>query len=238
MALSKESIISAYCDLVKSNAGTPVGAKIFARETSISRYYWQGGYWRSWSAFQADAGHAPNRPTQKIPDETVLNRFARLTLEQGQIRRGADLVFKRKRDSSFSNKLCFRRWGDRDTLLAKVAEYCERRDEFLPVLKLLQRGTSANMDQRLDSLRIKGFVYLLRSGKYYKLGRSNAAGRRLRELAIQLPQKPNTVHVIETDDPEGIDQYWHTRFADRREGGERFALTPEDVRAFKKRRFQ
>ncbi len=72
----------------------------------------------------------------------------------------------------------------------------------------------------------------------YKLGRTNAAGRRLRELAIQLPQKPDTVHVIETDDPEEIEQYWHRRFAEKRQGGEWFTLGPEDLKAFKKWRFQ
>jgi hypothetical protein len=238
MAISKESILAAYSEQVKANGGRPVGERVFSRKTDMSRYYWQGGYWRSWSAFQADAGYDPNRPTQKIPDETVLNFFAQLALEQQQIPSEADLVLKRKADSSFPSKIVFRRWGDRAALLAKVAEYCQEREQFTPVLELLKSGTSAGLEHRLDSFRVTGFVYLLRSGKHYKLGRTNAVGRRLRELAIQLPEKPNTVHVIETDDPEGIEQYWHTRFAHRRKGGEWFELTPEDVRAFKKRRFQ
>jgi Meiotically Up-regulated Gene 113 (MUG113) protein len=237
MAVSKESILSAYSDLVKANVGRPVGERIFTRETGISRYYWQGGHWRSWSAFQADAGHTPNRPTQKIPDETVLKAFVQLAVEQGNIPSEADLMLKRKADPSFPNKLCFRRWGDRPALLAKVTEYCSGREDLAPVLELLH-GSSIGLDHRLEASRIKGFVYLLRSGKHYKLGRSNAVGRRLRELAIQLPEKPNTVHVIETDDPQGIEQYWHTRFEQRRKGGEWFELTPEDVGAFKKRRFQ
>jgi Meiotically up-regulated gene 113 len=235
---SKESIISTYNDLVESKGGTLIGRGVFIKETGISRHYFSGGYWRSWSAFQAEAGHSPNLPTQKIADETVLRRFAELALEYDRIPTEPDLVLKRKNDPSFPNHSCFRRWGDRNSLLGKVIEFCEGRDQFVPVLKLLQRGGSRSLDQRFDSFRVNGFVYLLRSGKHYKLGRTNATGRRLRELAIQLPKKPDTVHVIETDDPEGIEQYWHRRFSDKREGGEWFKLTSEDVQAFKKRRFQ
>ena len=43
-----------------------------------------------------------------------------------------------------------------------------------------------------------GFVYLIKSGRYYKIGRSNSSGRREYELAIQLPERASKVHEIRT----------------------------------------
>jgi hypothetical protein len=237
MANSKQEIIDAYSEMV-NDKGVLIGEGIFLRESGISRYTFRGGLWRSWAAFQAEAGYEPNKPQEKIPEEIILRAFAQLALDTNAIPTIPDLILKRKEDPSFPGISCFRRGGSQDALASKVAEYCRDKDQFAPVLTLLDDGVSKNLSRRLDSNRVGGFVYLLRSGKRYKLGRTNAVGRRLRELAIQLPQKPNTVHVIETDDPEGIEQYWHQRFADKREGGEWFALTPDDVRAFKRRRFQ
>ena len=80
-------------------------------------------------------------------------------------------------------------------------------------------------------------MYLLKSGRYYKIGRSISPGRREYELAIHLPERVKTVHTIKTDDPVGIEAYWHQRFSDRRKNGEWFELRREDVSAFRRRKF-
>ena len=54
------------------------------------------------------------------------------------------------------------------------------------------------------------------------------------KVGIQLPEKLQPVHYIKTDDPAGVELYWHTRFASKRKEGEWFALTAQDVRAFKR----
>ncbi len=81
---SRESIVKTYRTFVNERGGDPIGERVFTRETGISRYNWMGGYWRSWSAFQEAAGYSPNDPTQKIPDEILLRRFAELTLERSE----------------------------------------------------------------------------------------------------------------------------------------------------------
>jgi Meiotically up-regulated gene 113 len=84
-------------------------------------------------------------------------------------------------------------------------------------------------------------VYLVRSvdesqpggvRAFFKIGMTLDFKSRLEQIKLQLPFKVEEVHRIETDDPEGLERYWHRRFSEKRRNGEWFELSEEDVRIF------
>jgi hypothetical protein len=76
----------------------------------------------------------------------------------------------------------------------------------------------------------------MKSGRYYKIGKSDCVEKRHYELGIKLPEEIKIIHKIKTDDPNGIETYWHKRFEGKRKGGEWFDLSSSDVTAFKRRK--
>jgi hypothetical protein len=62
--------------------------------------------------------------------------------------------------------------------------------------------------------------------------------RQLTWRAARRRYLPGTVHVILTDDPEGIARYWRERFRERRLNRKSFHLSAEDINAFRWRRYQ
>ena len=116
-----------------------------------------------------------------------------------------------------------RRW------LAGSAEF----PDVTAMLPLRQTNARSPSKQAQD-----GYVYLLRSGPFYKIGKSDELERRIKEIRVALPDATCLEHSIRTDDPSGIEAYWHRRFAERRANGEWFKLTGADVLAFKRRKFQ
>lgn len=132
----------------------------------------------------------------------------------------------------------FARFGGKDKLLDAILHYCQTHhgnDDIIEILENRRHSPKAlsDMDRR-ESKLITGFVYLMKSGRHYKIGRTASVGSRERQLAIKLPVPPTTIHSIETDDPSGVEAYWHKRFAEKRGEGEWFDLSPDDIKAFKR----
>lgn len=152
-----------------------------------------------------------------------------------------DLKLKRRNAPDFPSWNTFDRLGTKAEVVGQLAEYCCRVADLGPVVGWCEAyASSADLDvdeDAPDQEGVIGFVYLFKSGRFHKIGKSNSAGRCEYELGIQLPERVETVHVIRTDDPSSIEEYWHKRFAAKRKRGEWFDLDTADIKAFKRRKF-
>lgn len=77
--------------------------------------------------------------------------------------------------------------------------------------------------------RKAGWIYVLKAGRNYKIGKTITLNQRMAQLRIQLPEKPEIVHTIESNDIDWVERHWHKHFASKRRNGEWFRLTPDDV---------
>lgn len=241
---TKAHILAEIKRTAKENGGVPLGKARFHLETGIKSSDWTGKFWTRWGDALIEAGYKPNTLQGPRNDDELLEALASLTRELGHFPVAEEIKMKARTEPGFPWHNTFARFGHKRDVVARLRDFCNSRDDkevealCTEALSRLDKvDSSSKRDGIADRKSEVGYVYLLKSGRYYKVGRSNAVGRRERELAIQLPQKAKVVHSIKTDDPVGIEAYWHNRFGDRRKNGEWFVLSANDVAAFRRRKF-
>lgn len=241
--MDKQHILVEIRRTAAENSGRPLGARRFSTETGIVEADWLGKHWPRWADAVREAGLEPNTLQGAFDDDYLLEQYARSVRELGHMPVKAELQMRANRDSTFPNVSTFlRRFGNRRNIVLPLLAFCERSGQFDDVLAICRDFQAASAHATPPPSRhpertvALGYVYLLKSGRHYKIGSTNAVGRRERELAIQLPQKAQVIHKIVTDDPTGIEAYWHTRFAAKRANGEWFTLSADDVAAFRRRK--
>jgi Meiotically up-regulated gene 113 len=172
----------------------------------------------------------------------VLEKYVELTRRLGHVPTSGERRLERAtNDPSFPSEGVYARFGSKNELIGKALGYCRESSEHADVVPILESGyqPSRAADDQLaswiESGAAYGFVYLLRGHAHeYKIGRTNLVDRRVSELGATSPVEQTLVHEIKTDDPVGVEAYWHARFAEKRMRGEWFRLSAVDVRAFKK----
>jgi len=239
---TKNHIIEEIKRTAQKNGGRPLGISRFEAETGIKASDWMGKFWPRWGDALVEAGFQPNTLQGPRDDNELLESLAVFARELGHFPVANELKLRARTEPGFPWHNTFARFGPKRALATRLREFATARgyEDVVVLCDGVASRTgnpipSADDDPQPES--VLGYVYLMRSGRYYKVGRSNAVGRRERELAIQLPEKANVIHSIKTDDPAGIESYWHSRFRDRRKNGEWFELTAKDVAAFKRRKF-
>ena len=237
--MNRQQIVAEIKRIAIGNGGQAPGRQAFERATAVKMSEWYPHIWLRWGDAVAEAGYAPNLLQAKASDEVLIEKYIAFARQLGRFPVEGEIRRKAREDRSFPSHSVFSRFGGKDKLLEAVAAHCRKGAGFEDVLALCaereQRIGNMNTAERDTERRIPTeFVYLMKSGPHYKIGRTNSVGRRGSELAIKIPVPPRTIHSVETDDPVGVESYWHKRFADKRGEGEWFVLSAEDVSAFKR----
>ena len=239
--MTREFILEEIRKAAAGSGGVAPGQRQFESVTGIGSSQWRGKYWAKWSDAVTEAGLTPQRMIEANPDETVLGHLATLTRAKGRLPTYAELRMQRTLDKSFPDPSVFARLGAQQVRVARLRDFVSSIEAFNDVLAVLPdviEGHSETVAEAPESEMLRdGFVYMLKLGKHYKVGMTTDVPRRHRQVALELPEKPTVVHSIRTDDPEGIEAYWHRRFAKKQTNGEWFALDAADLKAFKRRKF-
>jgi Meiotically up-regulated gene 113 len=239
-SMTRDHILREIKRMAETNGGIPLGRQRFATETGIKQTDW-GKFWARWSDAVRESGLEPNKLQDAFSETMLLEKYAQLVRELGHPPTSAELRLKPHNDPEFPFATTFEsRFGSKAKVINRVVGHFQNQAGFEDVVRLCKQyiapaSRTAEYNKATDTEM--GYVYLSKSGRFFKIGKTNATGRREYELGVQLPEKVTTVHVISTDDPAGIEAYWHKRFASKRKKGECFQLTSADVSAFKRRKF-
>lgn len=241
--MKKQHILDEIRRTAAENGGRPLGRDRFEKVTGIREGDWSGRYWARWNDAVQEAGLAPNQMNTAIEDDVLIGQLALLARQLGRFPVRMEMRMHKREQPTFPNDKVFDRFGSKPDLVRAVRAYCSRHNGFEDVDHIcaavaVEEPEPVEADD--DELEV-GYVYLalMKVGreKRYKIGKADIVGRRTRQVAVDLPEELELVHVISTDDAYGIEAYWHKRFAAQRRGGEWFDLASDDVKAFKRRKF-
>ena len=236
----RQTILHEIKQLTAASGGRVPGRRAFERDTGIRESDWLGVYWARWGDAVAEAGFAPNQMQGRADRNELLDKLATLCRELGRMPTSAELQLKRASDATFPSYKTFEaNFGAKDNIVWELRQWLVERGDQSEILELLPPGRPNLVSRdRVKPVVTEGYVYLLQSGQHYKIGRSEELEKRVKQISVALPESVKLAHAIRTDDPAGIEAYWHRRFADRRANGEWFKLMPADVLAFKRRKYQ
>jgi len=238
--VAKTFILAEIKRTVEENGGVALGRAKFENLTGIKQTDWYGKYWSRWGDALIEAGYKPNELQGPYEESLIVGALALLVRELGRFPVEGELRIKARIDKAFPSHTVFAKLGSKRGRARKVLEYSTATPGFQDVAAICRTLVETEPEIRQapepKTEGPVGHVYLARMGKHYKIGHTASLGRREYELAIQLPEKLTLVHSITTDDPAGIEAYWHNRFAEQRGNGEWFTLSAADVTAFKRRR--
>lgn len=233
---TKEEILNEIKRTAKENGGKPLGEKRLLDETGIRSWDW-GRYWPKYADAVIEAGFTPNLPWTKYPEGVLEEKMVLVIRKLGRYPTINEMRIEQVGNPDFPyNAIKKRKWE----FVRDLVRYCAKKpghDDILeicqPILEKLDEKEKDDVTNNSSSS--VGQVYLYKRGKHYKIGHSKDPVRRGKEIGLESPDILRLIHSFKTDDPSGVEAYWHKRFENKRwKETEFFSLNSQDIKAFKR----
>jgi hypothetical protein len=235
-------IIGEIRRLAAETGGQAPGQRRFAQVTGISARRWCGVLWARWNEAVAESACVPNAPDQRLPEAEVLARLAAAVRRLGRMPTEAELrLLHRRGESAIGPRRLAKSFPARAAQVAALRAWVAGQPDYADVAALLPAGAAAPPAAArppAPPLPPSGMVYLIAWRDLHRLASAPHYARRETAAELYPADGPQVEHVIETDDPVGIEAYWRQRFAARRVDSEWHRLMPADLAAFRRRGFQ
>ena len=235
----RQDILEAIRKTAKANGEKPLGKRAFEVSTGFKESEWSGIYWARWSDALKEAGFTPTNTFNKRAEKFVLlEKLIPAIRHFGRLPTTLELRIYTKENPGVPNEKTLRNhFGAKEDLAIALFSYTNENAELQDIAALFKQY---NFPEKETGKAIvnEGHVYLFKSGAHYKIGKTDNLERRVKEVSVALPEALTIIHTIRTDDPDGIEAYWHRRFSTLRAKGEWFKLSTSDIKAFKRRTFQ
>jgi len=178
---TKQEFVAEIRRIAAKNDGRPPGIRTFSNETGLSRSSWDGVYWSKWSDALREAGFAPNQRTPKFEDDAIFEMLVTVCRHCGRRPSVSDMrLFRRTVNPEFPLETIRGRIGV-DKLWAAFRSWLNKNpNNFADVVVFFGERTSENSGSELGVTTADGYVYLLKSGDHYKIGRSDEIERRVK----------------------------------------------------------
>ena len=142
--------------------------------------------------------------TKAYEDTYLLDKYAQFAIELGSLPTWDDLRRKACSTPEFPSRFPFRRLGAKPELVKRLLEYCQSHEGYEDVTRMCRKyfpPTRETSDESVKPEESFGFVYLIKSGRFYKIGKAKDADYRVGAIRLQLPEKAKRIHEIEPMTP-------------------------------------
>lgn len=179
----RDLILSEIRRIAASREGQPPGQILFARETGIGEHQWRGKLWARWGDALVEAGFQPNDWTRRLDSDAVLAGVIDACRHFGRLPTSHETELFRKSAPSTAGAQAIRRhFGSRSNLVAALAQRAQDDPKLSDIAAMLPKVDEPPSPRPKLERDREGFVYLIRSGDFYKVGRSDDIERRIKEI--------------------------------------------------------